>query len=1646
MSNLINISTILIKRGNTAAASAYVGPLGELLVDTGLQTLRVQDGATPGGMSTLATTAQVSNVIVAIEGIQSNTANISALIANIHGANISGITSNVSILQSLIYGNVGNITLGDGNLFLTTYPDGLGNLNAWVSTTNNNTGIYISPSNTNEFAELYLPSDTSPQQGYVGGAGIGGFQVYGYNGQYTVNLVNNVNITANSAQWNFNGDGTLEFPDTTIQSTAYQGPAGQTDFATQANVVTANVALKGYVDSKIALLANAPAILDTLGQIATAIQNDEGNIGTILTNITATNANVTAANVAWQANAATQQGLIKTLQGQVYANANASAYLTTYLPTYTGNLTAGNLVVSGNINYLGAVNYITGQIGQFQGNAAGFGALYAGILSGFTYQPQTTLQVSSNFNGYAQINSQNINSGAQASSDFVATADNGTASTGYIDVGIASSTYSYPGFAPIKPNDGYVLVTGGTGTGGGNLILTTGTANDIIFAPNDAEAGRFSSTGALTTQGNVTVGGNLFVGSANIVSLITSLQSNAASQESEVTGLRANIIAANSAIQTITANIGGFYTWANANYSNYSNVNVSAYLAGNVTIGNVTSTYFIGNGNKITNVTAQYLGAVQVAGGYTSGTNTGYLTLGPNGLIQSSAYGLTLSTPSAYPGSNNITVAPGSAGNVVLQGNIVAAGNIYYGAGVVATGNITSGNVLASGFFYANGTPFVSSNYGNTQVAAYIAANPITPSSLVNGSYTFALQSQGYLTVPTSQYGTAQMFSTAGVPLYIGTLDSGNYWQFKTGGVLQFPDNSQQTTAYPGTSLLNAVNANVTAANSAISALQANIGSFYTYANATYTGGGGTTYSNANVVSMLSANTAVYIGNVGNVATYTLQANNTQMFIGNSATFTSGGYTNAGTTYLMDNIYFGANGATYTRNTQTGAYVMSMGGTNGFAFSGTTGAVTGNTYQALGSYAQLNSSGLVTYNGIGITSAGLLTSTGGLALNTSATITTNQASAAIFNSTATSIAIGGAAPTITLGTTTAGAASNVFVANAVGTNNGNLTVRAFGTFNTLTTYVGAGGYNSPPYTNQSLTGGSGTGMIANYSSTGGYPNSFVVTNPGTGYKNGDILTLPGGLGCTVILTNYNSNYTGQSLANWTFGLDGNLTLPINANLNFANGINILSTIAGTYGNTQANALLSSGVVNSISTTGNITTTANIIAPNYLFANGVNILSTVSGGTGTYSNTNVAAYIGATSFSSISTALINNVGQINGTAIYLQTNGSHNFYFDSTGNLVLPSGGAINYSNGQSILSGISAGAGTYSNTNVSAYLTANPITSIANGGSSVTIASSGGNAVVQIGGVQTATISQSQITVTGNVVATANVTAANIVTTGATSGNISGANVISANTFQVSTGIFWANGTAWSSSSGGGTIYSNTNVAAYLTTASITTTGNITAPYILGNTVGNSYGNISGTTGTFTGNVTAGNIIANQYGNSIGTTATYTGNITAANIITTGTYGNITNANVISANTYVSSGNITVGGALFVNGTGSNIIVKTGGIVAQNVVVAMDNIKVQWYNLAGGGSNNALQMASQTGTPTVLMTYFYQSGLGGSPAGGVVSVSSLSTTFANLLPTASGVGGDTYTFTGTVGTNAYRITAMTGSGYNNNILTIERLV
>ena len=57
----IQIKKILVGRGNTAVASAYDGVRGELVLDTGLNTLRVYDGTTTGG-TVLATNQQVATI------------------------------------------------------------------------------------------------------------------------------------------------------------------------------------------------------------------------------------------------------------------------------------------------------------------------------------------------------------------------------------------------------------------------------------------------------------------------------------------------------------------------------------------------------------------------------------------------------------------------------------------------------------------------------------------------------------------------------------------------------------------------------------------------------------------------------------------------------------------------------------------------------------------------------------------------------------------------------------------------------------------------------------------------------------------------------------------------------------------------------------------------------------------------------------------------------------------------------------------------------------------------------------------------------------------------------------------------------------------------------------------------------------------------------------------------------------------------------------------------------------------------------------------------------------------------------------------------------------------------------------------------
>ena len=221
------------------------------------------------------------------------------------------------------------------------------------------------------------------------------------------------------------------------------------------------------------------------------------------------------------------------LNGIIGANtANSGAFTTV---TTTGNLYSGGNIVaasgtSSTSTTTGAL-VVNGGIG-ISGNIYSAGSTFIGTA--FNYTPQfAKFQYGDNQNNYVQIVVQNQNSGNQATTDIVAVANNGSDNDTFIDFGINSSGYNQTAYNLTGPNDGYLYVTGNTSTGGGNLVISTYTLNDIIFSLSGSaianEIGRFrantnsfvvssttasttASTGALIINGGAGINGTINTG------------------------------------------------------------------------------------------------------------------------------------------------------------------------------------------------------------------------------------------------------------------------------------------------------------------------------------------------------------------------------------------------------------------------------------------------------------------------------------------------------------------------------------------------------------------------------------------------------------------------------------------------------------------------------------------------------------------------------------------------------------------------------------------------------------------------------------------------------------------------------------------------------------------------------------------------------------------------------------------------------------------------------------------------------------------------------------------------------------------------------------------------------------------------------
>lgn len=127
-------------------------------------------------------------------------------------------------------------------------------------------------------------------------------------------------------------------------------------------------------------------------------------------------------------------------------------------------------------------------------------------------------------NSYMQMNIRNLSTGTQSSSDYVATANNGTETTNFINMGINGSGYVYQAGNPIetgKFNDGYIISSGND-----LYVVNNNATKGIIFlaggtAPAN-EAMRITSAelvgiATITPTAKLDVGGTFKLGTAGSV-------------------------------------------------------------------------------------------------------------------------------------------------------------------------------------------------------------------------------------------------------------------------------------------------------------------------------------------------------------------------------------------------------------------------------------------------------------------------------------------------------------------------------------------------------------------------------------------------------------------------------------------------------------------------------------------------------------------------------------------------------------------------------------------------------------------------------------------------------------------------------------------------------------------------------------------------------------------------------------------------------------------------------------------------------------------------------------------------------------------------------------------------------------------------
>jgi len=277
--------------------------------------------------SQAATLIQLSNLISwATANTNSNISNIQVQVGGALG-DVSTLYSNQTSLQSNI--NLANLNMKsyvDGRIVASQYTNS--NVAAYLPTSNLalaiNSSITTSNVSMKYYVDTYIASVTQTTASQA-------------------NLISalNANVTAaNAAITALNlGTGFVTYSDLNSNIAIVRTIVTSNVAAANAAAVTANTNMKAYVDGRIYSNSN----------VATYLPTDP--------TVIAINANVTAANAAItiiRGNITALNAALASVITGSYSNANVAVYL----PTYTGNVTAGN-VISNNHLFANGVNILS---------------------------------------------------------------------------------------------------------------------------------------------------------------------------------------------------------------------------------------------------------------------------------------------------------------------------------------------------------------------------------------------------------------------------------------------------------------------------------------------------------------------------------------------------------------------------------------------------------------------------------------------------------------------------------------------------------------------------------------------------------------------------------------------------------------------------------------------------------------------------------------------------------------------------------------------------------------------------------------------------------------------------------------------------------------------------------------------------------------------------------------------------------------------------------------------------------------------------------------------------------------------------------------------------------------------------------------